>query len=55
MDKREVKEIQDQYIEDAPIIFLYETPYPVALAARVKDFNQIPLGNNIFINAHIEN
>ena len=30
-------------------MFLYETPYPVALPKRVKGFVQIPLGNNIFV------
>ena len=35
----------------APIMFLYETPYPVALRKKVKGFVQIPLGNNIFVGA----
>jgi peptide/nickel transport system substrate-binding protein len=48
------KEIQQIYMAQAPILFLYETPYPVALGKRVHDFNQIPLGNNIFVNAWVQ-
>ena len=36
------------------MLFIYETPYPVALQQSVKGFNQIPLGNNIFVGAHLE-
>ncbi|HEV8389421.1 MAG TPA: ABC transporter substrate-binding protein, partial [Dongiaceae bacterium] len=46
--------IQKTYIESAPIFFLYESPYPVALRKNVKGFNQIPLGNNIFAGAYLE-
>lgn len=46
--------IQNTYIESAPIFFLYESPYPVALRRNVKGFNQIPLGNNIFAGAYLE-
>ena len=42
------KEIQETYVSAAPIMFLYESPYPVALRKQVKGFVQIPLGNNIF-------
>jgi peptide/nickel transport system substrate-binding protein len=48
------KQIQQMYIEAAPIMFLYESPYPVALRKQVKGFNQIPLGNNIFSAAYVE-
>ena len=48
------KQIQQAYMADAPIIFLYQSPYPVALKKSVKGFNQIPLGNNIFSGAYIE-
>jgi peptide/nickel transport system substrate-binding protein len=48
------KEIQQTYIEAAPIMFLYQSPYPVALRKQVKGFNQIPLGNNIFSGAYVE-
>ena len=47
-------ELQKLYIADAPIVFLLEVPYPIALSKRVRDFVQIPLGNNIFIDAHLE-
>jgi peptide/nickel transport system substrate-binding protein len=48
------KQIQQAYMADAPIIFLYQSPYPVALRKSVKGFVQIPLGNNIFSGASIE-
>ncbi|OJY66688.1 MAG: peptide ABC transporter substrate-binding protein [Rhodospirillales bacterium 70-18] len=54
--KREAQytEIQQRYIAAAPIVFLLEVPYPIALARKVRDFVQIPLGNNIFLNTHLE-
>ncbi|AZI44883.1 ABC transporter substrate-binding protein (plasmid) [Deinococcus psychrotolerans] len=48
------KQIQTIYSNAAPIIFLYETPYPVALAKNVKGFYQIPLGYNVFEKTSIE-
>lgn len=48
------KKIQEIYVDAAPIFFLYEAPYPVALRKNVKGFNQIPLGNNIFASAYLE-
>jgi len=48
------KQIQSTYMQAAPIVFLYESPYPVALRKSVKGFVQIPLGNNIFSGAYIE-
>ncbi len=55
-EKRAVmyKEIQETYVAAAPIMFLYESPYPVALRKQVKGFVQIPLGNNIFSGAYVE-
>jgi len=47
-------EIQETYVAAAPIMFLYESPYPVALRKPVKGFVQIPLGNNIFSGAYVE-
>ncbi len=47
-------EIQSIYNAAAPIVYLYETPYPVAFRAKVKGFVQIPLGNNIFEMASVE-
>ena len=49
----EYRQIQSIYMEQAPIVFLYETPFPVALQTSVKGFVQIPLGNNIFKGAYI--
>jgi peptide/nickel transport system substrate-binding protein len=46
--------IQEIYNGAAPILYLYETPYPVALQKNVRGFVQIPLGNNIFAATHIE-
>jgi peptide/nickel transport system substrate-binding protein len=46
--------IQQIYNDEAPIIFLLNVPYPVATSAKVKDFLQIPLGNNIFVNTYVE-
>ena len=46
--KAQYKEIQEIYIDEAPILFLYETPYPVVWRKNVTGFVQIPLGNNYF-------
>ena len=48
------KEIQDRYNAAAPIVYLYETPYPVAFRKNAKGFVQIPLGNNLFEKAYVE-
>ncbi len=48
------KELQDIYVDEAPIVFLYETPYPVVWRKNVKGFVQIPLGNNFFEGAYVE-
>jgi peptide/nickel transport system substrate-binding protein len=48
------KQIQEIYMQAAPIVFLYQAPYPVALRKNVKGFVQIPLGNNIFAGASVE-
>ena len=47
--------IQEIYMAEVPMLFIYETPYPVVLQQKVKGFNQIPLGNNLFVGAHLEN
>lgn len=47
--------IQEIYMAAAPIVFLYENPYPVAMSSSVKDFVQIPLGVYIFKNAYKSN
>jgi peptide/nickel transport system substrate-binding protein len=46
--------IQQIYTEAAPIIFMFESPYTVALRKPVKGFEQIPLGNNIFMRTYLE-
>ncbi|GHF38274.1 peptide/nickel transport system substrate-binding protein [Deinococcus metalli] len=48
------RRIQTLYANAAPIIYLYETPYPVALSKKVGGFVQIPLGNNIFSGAWLD-
>jgi peptide/nickel transport system substrate-binding protein len=48
------KEIQQLYDADAPIDFLLEVPYPVAMTKSVHGFVQIPLGNNIFVETSVE-
>jgi peptide/nickel transport system substrate-binding protein len=50
----EYKEIQERYNAAAPIVYLYETPYPVAFRKNAKGFVQIPLGNNLFEKAYVE-
>ncbi|HEY4163862.1 MAG TPA: ABC transporter substrate-binding protein, partial [Dongiaceae bacterium] len=47
-------QLQDIYIKAAPVVFMYESPYTVALRKPVQGFVQIPLGNNIFKGVHIE-
>ena len=48
------KQIQATYNAATPIVYLYETPYPVAFRKNAKGFVQIPLGNNIFEAAYVE-
>lgn len=52
--KAEYAEIQQIYNTDGPMIPLYETGYPVALAKSVQGFVQIPLGNNIFRATYLQ-
>ncbi|CAM4119528.1 ABC transporter substrate-binding protein [Deinococcus marmoris] len=48
------QQIQSIYLKAAPIVYLYETPYPVAMSKKVKGFFQIPLGNNLFASAYLD-
>jgi peptide/nickel transport system substrate-binding protein len=48
------KDIQESYVAQAPIVFLLDVPYPIAMLKKVHDFVQIPLGNNVFVNTWIE-
>jgi peptide/nickel transport system substrate-binding protein len=52
--KAQYKEMQDIYKAAAPMIFMYESPYPVAFRKNAKGFLQIPLGNNYFDEVYIE-
>jgi peptide/nickel transport system substrate-binding protein len=40
--------LQDIYAEAAPLLFMYETPFAVALSKSVEGYVQTPLGNNVF-------
>ncbi|WP_418137899.1 hypothetical protein [Agrobacterium sp. El2ro-1b] len=40
--------MQELFKEGVPIVYMYESPYPVALGKKVEGFIQIPLGNNVF-------
>jgi peptide/nickel transport system substrate-binding protein len=46
--------LQDIYNTAAPIVYMFESPYTVALRKQVQGFEQIPLGQNVFMRAHIE-
>ena len=48
------KEIQERFAAGAPIVFGLEVPYPVAMRKQVRGFVQIPLGNNLFVEASVE-
>lgn len=52
--RAQYKEMQEIYVEAAPIVFLYEVPYPVAFRKNAHGFVQIPLGNNYFDAAYVE-
>ena len=48
------RRIQEIYTTSAPMVFLYEQPFAVALSKRVRDFVQTPLGTNVFVNTYLE-
>ena len=50
----EYKQIQALYMRDAPILFLYESPFAAAMRKQVKGFYQLPLGNDVFETAYVE-
>ena len=52
--KAQYKEMQDLYKAAAPMLFMYELPYPVAFRKHAKGFRQIPLGNNYFDEVYLE-
>ena len=46
--------MQEIYNEAAPLLFMYETPFAVALSSNVQGYVQTPLGNNEFASAWID-
>lgn len=48
------KQMQDLYAEAAPLLFMYETPFAVAVSGKVDGYLQTPLGNNVFENVTLE-
>ena len=49
------RDIQIRFDDAAPIAYLFESPYAVALRKKVTGFVQIPLGNNIFTATYLGN
>lgn len=49
--KEEYKRMQEIYAENAPLLFLYETPFAVAVSKSVEGYVQTPLGANDFAAA----
>lgn len=49
--KDEYKRMQVVYAENAPLLFLYETPFAVAVSKSIEDYVQTPLGANDFSTA----
>lgn len=50
----EYKEIQQRFVQGAPMFFLFEQPFAAATRKQVKGFMQIPLGNDVFETAYVE-
>lgn len=48
------KQLQETYAAAAPLLWLYETPYAVALSRDVEGYVQLPLGVNRFEEAWIK-
>lgn len=48
------RRIQEIYLKAAPMVFLLDTPYPVALDRKTQGFLQLPLGNYMFSGIHME-
>ncbi|MES0825065.1 ABC transporter substrate-binding protein [Ruegeria sp. SCP11] len=51
--KAKFARMQELYAEAAPLLFMYETPFAVALSTAVAGYVQTPLGNNIFDEATV--
>ena len=45
--------MQKLYADSAPLLFMYETPFAVAVSNAVEGYVQTPLGNNIFEEATV--
>lgn len=45
--------MQKIYAEEAPLLFMYETPFAVAVSSAVEGYVQTPLGNNVFEEAAV--
>lgn len=45
--------MQDIYAQEAPLLFMYETPFAVAVSNAVEGYVQAPLGNNLFEEATV--
>jgi peptide/nickel transport system substrate-binding protein len=48
------RRMQEIYAEEAPLLFMYETPFAVALSAKVTGYVQTPLGANVFEEASLQ-
>jgi peptide/nickel transport system substrate-binding protein len=46
--------MQELYADAAPLLFMYETPFAVAVSGKVSGYVQTPLGANIFEKASLE-
>ncbi|WP_281995517.1 ABC transporter substrate-binding protein [Ruegeria faecimaris] len=51
--KAKFARMQELYAEAAPLLFMYETPFAVAVGSAVEGYVQTPLGNNIFDQATV--
>ena len=50
----EYKEMQQTFVQAAPMFFLFESPFAAASRKAVHGFMQIPLGNYVFDTAYVE-
>jgi peptide/nickel transport system substrate-binding protein len=48
------RRIQEIYVDAAPMVFLLDSPYAVALDKKTQGFVQLPLGNYMFLGIHME-
>jgi peptide/nickel transport system substrate-binding protein len=50
---QQYQDLQERYAEAAPLLFMWETPFAVAVSDDVIGYVQTPLGNNIFEEAQV--